>query len=275
MIIQFYKPHDHLKDFVSNLMVYNAELDQKQPPAISVHPPVPEQCLYFYPRTPCKSFNLHTGESMEHPPCLVVGPVTERVNLSIGHNHIVIRVGFHPGGLYRLPGLPAHELFNHPLNGQDLFGRQIQEVNEQLAPAQDYEIMKTIVEAFLLKRVRELKEQEKFDKLMALLMRQEATMRVEEVASEACLSFRQLERKCKERLGMPPKLFLKLIRFSKAYRMHESQPALRWTDIALMNGYFDQAHLVRDFRQFTGVAPRAIETELAKTPLRLQAHYRF
>ncbi|MFD2515928.1 helix-turn-helix domain-containing protein [Pontibacter locisalis] len=275
MIIHFYKPHDQLKSIVSNLMIYNAELDPEQPPVISVHPPVPEHCLYFYPRTPCVSHSQQTGERKEHPHCLIVGPVIERVNLSIGHDHIVIRVGFHPGGLYRLLGLPTHELFNHPLDGYDLFGQQIKEVNEQLALAQDYETMKNIVETFLLIKAMQGKVKEKFDDLMAVLMRQEAILRVEEVADEACMSFRQLERKFKERLGMPPKLFLKLIRFSKAYRMHESQPALRWTDIAHINGYFDQAHLIRDFRQFTGVAPRAIETELAQTPLRLQAHYLF
>lgn len=75
MIIHFFKPHDLLKDVVGNLMIYNAELAQNEPPAVGIHPPVPEQCLYFYPRTPCVSHSLHTGESRQHPPCLIVGPV--------------------------------------------------------------------------------------------------------------------------------------------------------------------------------------------------------
>ena len=70
---------------------------------------------------------------------------------------------------------------------------------------------------------------------------------------------------------MPPKLFARIIRFSKAYRLRENFPNMNWTSIAHECGYFDQMHFIRDFKEFAGVSPRIIEKELEQLPVRLQA----
>ncbi|MBL7709805.1 MAG: AraC family transcriptional regulator, partial [Chitinophagaceae bacterium] len=100
------------------------------------------------------------------------------------------------------------------------------------------------------------------------------TMPVEKIASLACLSLRQFERVSKERIGLPPKLFARIVRFSKAYRLRENFTGMSWTQIAYECNYFDQMHLIRDFKQFTGVSPRLIEKDLEGSPIRLQATLR-
>ena len=113
-----------------------------------------------------------------------------------------------------------------------------------------------------------------FDKAMLELVRSEGSISIEKIASLACLSLRQFERVSKERIGLPPKLFARIIRFSKAYRIRESSPDISWTKIAHECNYFDQMHLIRDFKQFAGVAPGVIEKELDGLPIRLQASLR-
>jgi AraC-like DNA-binding protein len=49
---------------------------------------------------------------------------------------------------------------------------------------------------------------------------------------------------------------------------------LSWTSIAYDCGYFDQMHLIRDFKEFAGVAPGIIQKELNEIPVRLQADLR-
>jgi AraC-like DNA-binding protein len=73
---------------------------------------------------------------------------------------------------------------------------------------------------------------------------------------------------------MPAKLFSRVVRFSNAYRLRENHAGISWTSIAHKAGYFDQAHLIRDFKEFAAVAPGVIEKELASSPVRLQAHLR-
>jgi AraC-like DNA-binding protein len=74
---------------------------------------------------------------------------------------------------------------------------------------------------------------------------------------------------------MSPKVFARLVRFSKAYRMRENFDHLSWTSIAHDCGYFDQMHFIRDFKEFAGVAPGILERELQELPVRLQAGLRF
>ena len=78
------------------------------------------------------------------------------------------------------------------------------------------------------------------------------------LVSQSCLGIRQLERQSLERIGLPPKFFARLIRFSEAYKFKERNPQKTWTEISHRFGYFDQMHLIRDFRQFTGMNPSIV-----------------
>ena len=69
---------------------------------------------------------------------------------------------------------------------------------------------------------------------------------------------------------MNPKLYSRIVKFSNAYRLREAFPQLTWTSIAHSSGYYDQMHMIKDFKLFTGVNPSVIEKQLLSTPLRMQ-----
>ena len=73
---------------------------------------------------------------------------------------------------------------------------------------------------------------------------------------------------------MSPKMFARLTRFSKAYRLRERDVALTWTDIAYRCGYYDQMHFIKDFKFFAGVTPSIMEDTLHNTSVRLQKDLR-
>ena len=54
---------------------------------------------------------------------------------------------------------------------------------------------------------------------------------------------------------MDPTLLRRILRFRAAFRLLERLPPGRWGRVAPRVGYFDQAHLIRDFRRFAGAAP--------------------
>ena len=74
---------------------------------------------------------------------------------------------------------------------------------------------------------------------------------------------------------MNPKMYARILKFSKAYRLHEAFPQLSWTKIAFEAGYYDQMHMIRDFKVFAGVNPSVIEQQLHSTPLRMQKDLRY
>ena len=68
------------------------------------------------------------------------------------------------------------------------------------------------------------------------------------------ISPRRLERRFKARVGMSPKHFARIRRFQRVFRAMEDGSG-GWVDAAAACGYYDQAHLIRDFRDFAGETP--------------------
>lgn len=255
-------------------MIVHAEASPNDPPVICPYPPTPQNSIFFYINDRIKVQKEGERDFLLQPRSVVVGPQLTRVSIDINKNHKAVRVGFHPGGLHRLMGMPMDEMIDGSYNAEDVFGNEIKTVNEQLPEAKNFNEIRDIIEHFLLKKVTTLKKQLPFDRAMMELLRHNGNIAIENIASQACLSLRQFERISKDRIGLPPKLFARLVRFSKAYRLRENFPDWSWTQIAFECGYFDQMHFIRDFKQFAGVTPRIIEQELRHIPVRLQAELR-
>jgi AraC-like DNA-binding protein len=274
MRMQFYTPHIMLQEFINCIMVVHVEVDPGDAPMVSPYPPSPQNSLFFYINDQIKMQKDAAASFVLQPRSVMVGPQLTRVTLDINKSHKAVRVGFHPGGMYRMLGIPMVRMVDESYDATDVFGNELQEVNNKLQEAGSFDEIHGVIEKFLLKKLSTLKKALPFDMAMMELLRLNGNVAVEKMAKMACLSLRQFERVSKERIGLPPKLFARLVRFSKAYRLRESSATLSWTSIAYECGYFDQMHLIRDFKGFAGVAPGIIEKQLEHTPVRLQAHLR-
>jgi len=267
MFQQFYQPHPALKEFVNNIMIHQVEFEKAQMPKTLAVPPLPEHCLFFYVRDKSDAVDTSTNKRETQSSSIVVGPHVNRHSIIPGRNHLMIKVGFQPGGLYRLLGIPMSELLsNDAFNALDFWGKEINEVNEKLQETASFEEMKLIIEKFLLNHVNKLKQALPIDEVLQLLIRQRGLIKIEELASQACLSTRQFERVFQQRIGLPPKYFSRLVRFAQAWIIKEQQPGCSWIKIAYECGYFDQMHLIHDFQEFAGINPSAIESELLNSP---------
>jgi AraC-like DNA-binding protein len=267
----FFIPNPILQSFISNIMLVEAELPKQASAPICPFPPIPNNCLYFYINDPVH-IKKEKGIGYEKKAAaLLVGPQTTRVNIEMGHKHLMVCVVFHPGGMHRLLHLPMHQLLDMDLNAEDLFGPIIKSLNGQLKDASSHMTIVNAIESFLIKKASTIKELLPVDYALRELVKMDGNMTVEELASLSCLSLRQFERQCKDRLGLSPKMYSRLVRFSKAYRLKEKNAQLSWGRIAASCGYFDQMHLIRDFKEFAGMNPTQIEEEWIQTPYRLQA----
>jgi AraC-like DNA-binding protein len=242
---------------------------------VTPYPPTPFQSLIFYCNNRVSMGRIDKENFEKQPHTVLIGPQFSRVNIKIHNKLSAIRVDFLPGGIYRMLGRPMHELFDGGFDALDFFGKGMRRINEQLQHIPNLEEGKRIVEKFLLDQVTGLKEILPFDSAMRVLLNQNGNMSIEKTASLSCLSVKQFERKCKERIGMNPKMYARILKFSKAYRLHEASPQLSWTKIAYEAGYYDQMHMIRDFKVFAGVNPTVIEQQLLATPLRMQKDLRY
>jgi AraC-like DNA-binding protein len=271
---KFYIPHPLLQEFVNCIMVIHAEVDNQHGSVFCPYPPTPQNSLFFYINDRISVQKEGEADFVLQPRSVVVGPQLTRVVLDINKSHKAVRVGFHPGGLHRLLRISMAEMIDQSYDASDVFGNELTHVNDCLQEARTFDEIKDVIETFLLQKVKSLTTMLPFDKAMLELLRLNGNVSIEHIASLSCLSLRQFERVSKDRIGLPPKLFARLVRFSKAYRLRENFPLLSWSSIAHECGYFDQMHFIRDFKQFAGVAPGIIEKELSQTPIRLQASLR-
>jgi AraC-like DNA-binding protein len=84
---------------------------------------------------------------------------------------------------------------------------------------------------------------------------------VKEVARQAGVDRRYLERKALAYSGVSPKALTRISRFSRAFRMRAETPQT-WTQIAHATVYHDQMHMIRDFRVFAGDVPTTALNEI-------------
>lgn len=270
MDVKIYIPHLALQEFITSISTVSAVLPEGINEVVTPYPPTPFQSLIFYCENPISMRNTEQEIFARQPQTVLLGPQLSRVNIKVHQKLNAIRVDFFPGGMFRLMGIPMNDLLDAGFDAVDFFGAEMREVNEKLMYAASLEDGKCLVENFLLQKLAKLKCMLPFDLSMKTLLKLSGNLTVEEAASLACLSIKQFERKCKERIGMSPKAFSRILRFSKAYRLHESCPHLLWTEIAHAVGYYDQMHMIKDFKVFAGVNPSIIEQQLQSTPLRMQ-----
>lgn len=271
MFHKVFQPHPALKEFVNNIMVFQISLDTSIERPIMSFPPLPENCLYFYPFETPETHHFAQDKKIILSNSVIVGPQINRVHLAMPKSILTIKVGFQQGGLYRLLGMPMSEfLMDESFDSNYLLDKEIDFVNEKLREAASYDQMKNIVETFLLKKRDQLRGKLPIDSILPLVIKKGGLMSIDEIASASCVSKRQLERQFQQRIGIPPKFFVRLVRFSKAWTLKEHNPTMRWTTIAYDCGYFDQMHLIRDFKDFAGVTPSVIEAEFNNSPFLLR-----
>ena len=93
---------------------------------------------------------------------------------------------------------------------------------------------------------------------VAEILRSRGLATLERLSSRCGLKPRSLERRFRAAVGFSPKRFARIVRFQRVFReLQAAGSAGGWVDVAIRCGYFDQAHLIRDFREFSGEAPIA------------------
>jgi AraC-like DNA-binding protein len=269
-----YTPHPALQHLIRKVVVLESKyLKVSAQSDESIYFPTPDESIYIHINTRFLSRKFDQNQQRLCSHFVVVTPQITPTMLSFEDDHIAIGVHFHPGGLYQFLGIPITEISNDGFDGEDLLGNEIKEFIEKCHDKQnDFGFLNTTVQQFFLQRLYKMKERLPVDVALSFLMTHHNAS-IDQAASIACLSPRQFERKCKERLGMPPKVYARLSRFFKAFHQIDTSKNTPWTDIVYGLGYYDQMHFIKDFKDFTGHTPNGIKTKLEEINVRFQLEW--
>jgi AraC-like DNA-binding protein len=162
-----------------------------------------------------------------------------------------------PAAAHRLFGVPMHELANRVVALDDLLGPSARELQERLCGAPTWEARFGLLDDLLLRRLVDAERSRELDWAWHALRRSGGQLRIATLAGELGWSHRHLIARFRREIGLPPKTVARIVRFERALDLARGSATPAWADIAHACGYADQAHLIRDFRAFTGTTPGA------------------
>ncbi len=184
----------------------------------------------------------------------VAGPHTRALFKSKTGVDWTVIVRLKPGWSAPLLGVAANELTDQVVPLQDLWGRAAADLCAELLDARSEGAVLNRVRVELTlraERIIQTASAQLARRAVALL--EEGEPRVERVAERLGVTERHLRRAFTENVGIGPKAFARTIRLQRALDM--AATSCDWARIAADAGYFDQAHLIGDFRRLVGTTP--------------------
>lgn len=159
-----------------------------------------------------------------------------------------------PLGCRSLLGPPAHEIWNTSLELDELTGPVGAELWERLQPAAGWPERFAICDEVLARLATDRDVEPALDRSWRLLTESAGTVTVADLARTVGWTRQHFARRFAGEFGLSPKLAARVVRFDRARRMLQA-PFLSIAQVAHACGYYDQAHLTRDFRELAGVSP--------------------
>jgi AraC-like DNA-binding protein len=167
-----------------------------------------------------------------------------------------VQVDLTPVGAHLLLGVPMDELAQRVVTLEEMFGRGGPLLREAVAVAPDLAGRFAVVDEFLLTLLdRARSPVPSVTRALGRLHESGGTVPVGVIAAEIGCSRRHLIRRFREQVGVTPKLLARILRFERAVALVDARTDMGWAEIAQACGYYDQAHMIRDFNQFAGGPP--------------------
>jgi AraC-like DNA-binding protein len=193
--------------------------------------------------------------------CRVIytGPYTQLRRIPMLDRHEYLCVRFRPGRMPRVADVAPSELVNSWLELPEVLGAPAEALGEELSAAAGLDAKSRVLEALFRKAdLRSSFADGAFLRCVAAVDAAHGAIRVDELARRAGMSVRTLERTFRDQVGIPPKIFIRNVRFQHALaRLGKPGSFGTLADLAADCGYFDQSHFIKDFKALAGRPPGA------------------
>lgn len=169
----------------------------------------------------------------------------------------VIAVTFYPWGACNFFNLHLSEIEDTCVDLRDIFHSGIRSVEERICSAPSIGRKVSIIEEFLLNKLKPAKHTDfsLIQSCIHMINTERGQCRTQHLARELSVSSKSLERKFSAFVGKTPKQFSRIVRFQEIIRCMSSLKNTNMTDLAYENGYYDQAHFIKDFKTLSGYTP--------------------
>ncbi len=186
---------------------------------------------------------------------LLIGQQQGVFSVRFPANSVLYVIVFEPEAFGRLFQMDLKELKASGENIQGDLPPAARILPERLSDAGEIEWVQLLEEFVFGEIARQARGEDSVDRIIRYIRTQPGPVRIPDIADEAAMSVRTLQRKLRNRLGVSPKTFTRIFRFNQLLAQMKLDGGQNWQDAMHQLGYYDQAHLIKDFKQFTGRSP--------------------
>lgn len=190
-----------------------------------------------------------------HPRVFLGGQEKSFADLEYSGQVNMITVVFRPTGVRAFFHFPLNIINDIRVTAGDMEDKELTGLERLIVSEEDDRLCITLIEQFLTTRLKRLAgyNAERID--TAIRMIHSGQHNIVRLADSTCLSTKQFQRIFSEYVGSNPKEFTRTIRFQRALQLLENNPNLSLTSLTYECGYYDQSHLIKEFKALSGYTP--------------------
>ncbi len=249
-----YEPNVELTEFVKRYWTLDGE-KENIPLKNTIVPDGTMKLIFHYGDT--YKHHSKSGEITTLPKCFLIGQLTRPYVIEPTGVTGSFVVQFKPNGFLPFATIPIKEMENTAVPLDKLFGEEGKKLGELILNAGHTSKRIQIIETFLLKELADKKTIDHIVKsTIETIFNANGQFSVNEFSKSKNINRRQLARKFSSAIGLSPKQLAKTIRIQTTLKVLLNEEIKSLTDLAYENEYFDQAHFIKEFKEFTGLTPK-------------------
>lgn len=169
----------------------------------------------------------------------------------------IIAVVFQAIGAKAFFDLPMDEFAGLKIPVDDFSDPELQRLEERVVSTVDHGECISEIEQFLFKRLNPYQDHnyQRLQKVVGMINSHKGEISIDTLADGVCLSHKQFRRIFSSHIGINPKDFIRTVRFQYALSLLQKNPRIHFSQLACDSGYYDQAHLIHEFKTFSGYTP--------------------
>jgi len=186
----------------------------------------------------------------------ISGAQSEHLVIDTAPHSSMIGVHFKPGGAAPFLGIPASELAGRVEELDRVWGREALMLREALLDARNPSSKFRVLADFLLRRMSNAPVPNlTVQAALARFMAEPHSIALEEFIGSLGISHKHFIKLFREEVGLTPKRFCRVRRFQQVLHDLQTRKEIRWVEVACSGGFYDQAHLIKEFEAFCGISP--------------------
>ena len=244
IIYREYYPCNELRPFIACLWTCNSIGSIKEPIYYRI---IPDGCIDIV-------FNLNRITTGEYGS--VVGLMNSPEKIKMENIIDLVGVRFWPAGAVPFLNISVFDFTDDAINLKSILGKEALALCDEIYNLISPERRVKVIENKLKSLLKDVKTPDKLiQQVLYKILKNGGNVVIKELVAELDITQRSLTRKFKKWIGTSPKTFSRIIKFQNIIYELNRVSEVEWSNFALENGYYDQSHLIREFKSFYGLTP--------------------